>query len=109
MTFDDLVQSVLQLCPDAEICRDNEGQIVVYTGMKDEGGGRLVFMEGEAVLAIGYSYDNEGFSASSICVAADRVAIADSLQGEFGVEFDEFIVVSGDEVIDCWRKGDSDE
>lgn len=111
MTFDDLVQRVLQLCPDAEICRDNEGQIVVYTGMKEDGR-RLVPMAGEPVLSIGITHDNEGFSASSVSVAssnyltrADRVAVANSLKGEFGVEFDEFIVVSGDEVIDHWREG----
>ena len=44
MTFDDLVRSVLQLCPDAELGQDNDGQIVVYTGLTEGENGKVVPM-----------------------------------------------------------------
>ncbi len=35
MTFDDLYRSILDICPNAEMGEDNDGQLVVYTGMRE--------------------------------------------------------------------------
>ena len=33
-TLDDLMKKVLELFPESEVSEDNEGQIIVYTGMR---------------------------------------------------------------------------
>ena len=58
-----------------------------------------------SVLAIGITHEHEGFSAATISGTSDRKAISVVLQQQFGMEFDEFIVVKNDEVVDNWREG----
>jgi hypothetical protein len=31
-TYDDMMRAMLRYFPDAEVCEDNDGQLVVYTG-----------------------------------------------------------------------------
>ena len=38
MTFDEVMRRALQEFPDAELGRDNEGQLVIYTGLYPSGG-----------------------------------------------------------------------
>ena len=33
MTFNSLVRQVEEMFPDSEVCTDNDGQLVIYTGM----------------------------------------------------------------------------
>jgi hypothetical protein len=47
MTFDEMLHKVLALFPGAEALEDNDGQLVIYTGMRvvngnGEGGGEVV-------------------------------------------------------------------
>jgi hypothetical protein len=35
MTYDELVAKILQTCPSASFGEDNDGQIVVYTNLKE--------------------------------------------------------------------------
>lgn len=39
-TFDDLMMAILSVCPKAEL-DDLDGQIIVYTGLQDDGDGNL--------------------------------------------------------------------
>lgn len=34
MQFNDLMRKVLEFLPDAELLEDNDGQIVIYTGLR---------------------------------------------------------------------------
>lgn len=55
------------------------------------------------MLAIGISFYYEGFFGSRSTDDATREAVEKLLRAEFGVEFDEFLVVSNDEVADYWK------
>ena len=59
-----------------------------------------------SVLAIGISHEHEGFSASRLVGETNRNAISVLLQQEFGMEFDEILVVQNDNVVDHWREGE---
>lgn len=37
ITFQDFMEKMLEFLPDAVIDEDNEGQIVIYTGLKEAG------------------------------------------------------------------------
>ena len=41
MTFDDLMRRVLAIIPDATLDEDNEGQIVIYTGLEEDARGNI--------------------------------------------------------------------
>ena len=41
MTFDDLMRRVLAVIPDATLDEDNEGQIVIYTGLEEDARGNI--------------------------------------------------------------------
>lgn len=58
----------------------------------------------ESILAIGISYEHEGFSGSRNIAETDRETVSKILKHEFGVEFDEILVVKNDDVIDHWRR-----
>lgn len=45
MTFDDLMRKVLAILPDAQLEEDNDGQIVIYTGMRERDNGIVVKYE----------------------------------------------------------------
>lgn len=58
------------------------------------------------MLAIGISYENEGFSATKVTDLTDAEKISALLQEEFGMCFDEIIVVTDAELVDYWREAD---
>lgn len=41
MTFDDLMRKILDVIPDATLDEDNEGQIVIYTGLEEDAQGNI--------------------------------------------------------------------
>jgi hypothetical protein len=41
MTLEDLLARLLPILPEAEVCEDNDGQIVIYTGFRQTQDGRL--------------------------------------------------------------------
>ena len=41
MTFDDLLNKFLEICPNGELCEDNEGQIVFYTNLTESDDPRI--------------------------------------------------------------------
>jgi hypothetical protein len=41
MTLEDLLAHLLPILPEAEVCEDNDGQIVIYTGVRQTEDGRL--------------------------------------------------------------------
>ena len=44
-TYDELVKATLVLFPDAEVLEDSEGQIVIYTGLREDADGTLLLLE----------------------------------------------------------------
>ena len=55
------------------------------------------------MLAIGIRYEHDGFCSSRVTNLTDRKEISAFLRKEFGVEFDEILLVQDDQVIDHWR------
>ena len=44
MTTDELIRKVLLILPDAELGEDNDGQIVIYTGLTEQSAGTVTPM-----------------------------------------------------------------
>ena len=44
-TYDKLVKATLVLFPDAEVLEDSEGQIIVYTGLRQDKNGSLFSLQ----------------------------------------------------------------
>ena len=44
-TFDDLMRAILNILPNAELCEENDGQIVVYTGLMENPDSTLKLIE----------------------------------------------------------------
>lgn len=58
------------------------------------------------MLAIGISFENEGFAASPVPAEAQGAeAVEKYLRGEFGVRFDTILLVQNDEVQSTWLSG----
>lgn len=47
MTFDELVAAILSVIPDAVFEEDNEGQLIIYTGLRETDGGGLEAFESQ--------------------------------------------------------------
>ena len=48
MTFDELYRKILEILPDAEMGEDNEGQVVIYTGMVVSKDSHMIPFDGES-------------------------------------------------------------
>lgn len=67
-------------------------------------------MSSHSYLAIGISFDNEGFAASRPVECDDQSQVAKYLRSEFGVSFDQILLVKNDDgwpsVVSHWRVRD---
>lgn len=41
MTFDEMVGQILQVLPNAVLDQDNDGQVVIYTGVREDADGNI--------------------------------------------------------------------
>lgn len=48
-SFENLMRNVRRFFPDAEVGEDNDGQVVIYTGLREDSDGQLIPFTDEEV------------------------------------------------------------
>lgn len=55
------------------------------------------------MLAVGISYEHEGFCGSRLTDQTNPKDVSDFLESEFGLKFDDILIIKNDEVIHSWH------
>lgn len=61
------------------------------------------------MLAIGINFEHQGFAASRVVDSKEPQEVANFLNEEFQIFFDQILVVQNDEVIEHWNLGEDYE
>jgi hypothetical protein len=63
----------------------------------------------QIMLAIGINFEHQGFAASRVVDSKEPQEVANFLNEEFQIFFDQILVVQNDEVIEHWNLGEDYE